>query len=132
MSNIPNNLSYTKTHEWILKNDDNTITVGITDHAQDLLGDMVFIEAPEVDSEFTAGEEISVVESVKAASDVYTPVAGKVVAVNEQLADSPELVNTSPYDEGWIFRLHISDEGELDTLLDADQYQEQIDAEEDH
>ena len=132
MSNIPANLLYTKTHEWIQKNADGTITVGITDHAQDQLGDMVFIEVPEVDSEFTAGEEISVVESVKAASDVYTPVAGQVVAINEQLADAPELVNTSPYDEGWIFKLRISDEGELDTLLDAEQYQEQIDAEEDH
>lgn len=132
MSDTPNNLLYTKTHEWILKNDDGTITVGITDHAQELLGDMVFVEVPDVDAEFTAGDEIAVVESVKAASDVYTPVGGRVVEVNEHLANSPELVNNSPYDEGWIFRLEVSDEGELDTLLDHEQYQEQIDAEEEH
>lgn len=122
MSNVPQELKYTKSHEWILAGDDGQVTIGITDHAQELLGDMVFIELPEVDKELAVGEECAVVESVKAASDVYAPLAGAVVAVNEQLADAPELINDDPYGEGWMFRLQIADVSELDGLMDADAY----------
>ena len=129
MSNVPQELKYTKSHEWVLAGDDGQVTIGITDHAQELLGDMVFIELPEIDKELDAGEECSVVESVKAASDVYAPVAGMVVAVNEKLADAPELINEDPYGEGWMFRLQVSDVAELDDLMDAEAY-EAIEAEE--
>lgn len=122
MSNVPQELKYTKSHEWVLAGDDGQVTIGITDHAQELLGDMVFIELPEIDKELGAGEECSVVESVKAASDVFAPIAGTVVAVNEKLADSPELINEDPYGEGWMFRLQIADTSELDGLMDADAY----------
>ncbi len=122
MSNVPQELKYTKSHEWILAGDDGQVTIGITDHAQELLGDMVFIELPEIDKELDRGEECSVVESVKAASDVYAPLAGTVVAVNEQLADAPELINEDPYGEGWMFRLQIADVSKLDDLMDADAY----------
>lgn len=122
MSKVPQELKYTNSHEWVLAGDDGQVTIGITDHAQELLGDMVFIELPEIDIELDAGDESAVVESVKAASDVYAPIAGKVVAVNEKLADAPELVNEDPYGEGWMFRLKISDVGELDGLMDADAY----------
>ncbi len=122
MSNVPQELKYTKSHEWVLAGDDGQVTIGITDHAQELLGDMVFIELPEMDKELDAGDECSVVESVKAASDVYAPIAGKVVAVNEKLADAPELINEDPYGEGWMFRLQIVDVSELDDLMDADVY----------
>jgi len=122
MSNVPQELKYTNSHEWVLAGDDGQVTIGITDHAQELLGDMVFIELPEIDIELDAGDESAVVESVKAASDVYAPIAGKVVAVNEKLADAPELVNEDPYGEGWMFRLQISDVSELDGLMDADAY----------
>ena len=123
MSNVPQELKYTQSHEWVLTGDDGQATIGITDHAQELLGDMVFIELPEIDRELDAGEECSVVESVKAASDVYAPVAGKVVAVNERFADAPELINEDPYGEGWMFRLQISDASQLDDLLDATAYE---------
>lgn len=122
MSNVPQELKYTKSHEWVLAGDDDQVTIGITDHAQELLGDMVFIELPEIDKELAVGEECAVVESVKAASDVYAPLAGTVVAVNEQLADAPELINDDPYGEGWMFRLQIADVSELDGLMDADAY----------
>lgn len=124
MSNIPDDLHYTKTHEWVKSNSDGTITVGITDHAQDLLGDMVFVEVPEIGSSYTSGDDIAVVESVKAASDVYAPVAGEVVAVNESLVDAPEKVNQSPYEDGWIFKLQPEDIGEVAELMDAATYQE--------
>lgn len=124
MSNVPQELKYTQSHEWVLVSEDGQATIGITDHAQELLGDMVFIELPEMDRELDAGEECSVVESVKAASDVYSPVAGTVIAVNEKLADAPELVNEDPYGEGWMFRLQISDASQLDDLLDASAYEE--------
>ncbi len=122
MSNVPAELKYTKSHEWVLDNGDGTVTVGITDHAQDQLGDLVYIEAPEVGASFGAEDAIAVVESVKAASDVYSPLAGEVVEANEVLADSPETINQDAYGEGWIFKLRVSDAAELDKLLDADAY----------
>jgi len=123
MSNIPVELKYAKSHEWARTNDDGSVTVGISDTAQDQLGDMVFIEVPEVGQTVTAEEACAVVESVKAASDVYAPVGGKIVEVNEDLADSPETVNNDAYGEGWIFRLEPSDAGELGALMDADAYE---------
>ncbi len=120
MSNVPTELKYTKSHEWI-SIDGDTATVGITDHAQDLLGDMVFIELPEVGDSLEAGKECAVVESVKAASDVYSPLSGEVVAVNEALADSPETVNSDPYG-GWLFKVKMSNASETDGMLDAAAY----------
>jgi len=122
MSNSPDNLKYTRSHEWVLDNNDGTVTIGITDHAQELLGDMVFIEVPENDREVEAGEECAVVESVKAASDVYAPVSGTVIDANEQLADAPELVNEDPYGGGWMFKIQLSDISQMDGLLDATAY----------
>lgn len=118
---IPPELRYAETHEWASTQDDGIVTVGITDHAQHLLGDLVFVEIPEVGRVVTAAESCAVVESVKAASDVYSPLDGVVVEVNEALADSPELINQDPYGEGWIFRLKTS--ASLDGLLDAAAYQ---------
>jgi len=120
MSNVPAELKYTKSHEWVSLDGD-TATVGITDHAQDLLGDMVFIELPEVGANFEKGDDCAVVESVKAASDVYSPLSGEVVEVNEALADSPEAVNNEPY-ASWLFKLKLSDISQLDEMLDADSY----------
>ncbi|HHM06396.1 MAG TPA: glycine cleavage system protein GcvH [Gammaproteobacteria bacterium] len=127
MSEIPADLHYSKSHEWLRQEEDGSYTVGVTDHAQDLLGDMVYVELPEVGRAVAAGEECAVVESVKAASDVYSPLAGKVVAVNEQLTDAPELVNKDPYGKGWLFRLRAA--GEVEGLLDAGAYREQIENE---
>lgn len=118
---IPAELRYTESHEWVRVNDDGTITVGITDHAQNLLGDLVFVEIPEVGRAVAAGESCAVVESVKAASDVYSPLDGVIVEVNEALADKPELINEDPYGEGWIFRLKTA--ATLDGLLDATGYE---------
>jgi glycine cleavage system H protein len=123
MSNIPVELKYAKSHEWARTNDDGSVTVGISDTAQDQLGDMVFIEVPEVGQTVIAEEACAVVESVKAASDVYAPLGGEIVEVNESLADSPETVNNDTYGEGWIFRLQPSDAGELGALMDADAYE---------
>lgn len=122
MSEIPSDLKYTKSHEWLRDNGDGTVTVGITDHAQELLGDLVFVELPETDTEFAAEDACAVVESVKAASDVYAPLAGTVVAVNEALEESPELVNSSPYDEGWLYNLKLANASDLDGLMAADDY----------
>lgn len=122
MSDIPSELRYTKSHEWIQVNDDNNITIGITDHAQELLGDLVFIELPSEGDELAAEDACVVVESVKAASDVYAPVAGEVVAVNTALDDAPELVNSDPYGEGWLFKLKVADSSVVESLLDADAY----------
>jgi glycine cleavage system H protein len=122
MSNTPSDLKYTKSHEWVRDNGDGTVTLGITDHAQELLGDLVFVEVPEIGSEVEAGGEIAVVESVKAASDVYSPVSGEVVEANEALADTPESVNDSPYENGWICKIRLSNSSELEGLLDADSY----------
>ena len=129
MSNVPVDLKYAKTHEWARINDDGSVTVGISDSAQDQLGDMVFIELPEVGQTLVAEEACAVVESVKAASDVYAPVGGKVVEVNESLADTPETVNQDAYGEGWIFRLEAADETGMAALMDADQYQAFLDSE---
>jgi glycine cleavage system H protein len=130
MSTIPAELKYTKSHEWVRRESDGTVTVGITDHAQDLLGDMVFVELPEPGRLLKAGQECAVVESVKAASDVYSPVSGEVVAVNDAISDSPELVNKAPYGEGWMMRIKPAALAELDALLDADGYQAQVESEE--
>jgi len=130
MSNIPGELKYLSSHEWVrLESDGQTVTVGITDHAQDLLGDVVFVELPELEAELSAGDEAGVVESVKAASDIYSPVSGVVVAINEDLEESPELVNSEPYEDGWFFKIKISDADELNTLLDAEGYAEVCEAE---
>jgi glycine cleavage system H protein len=126
MSNIPTELKYSKSHEWVRTEDDGTLTIGITDHAQGLLGDMVFVELPEVEAGFSSGEECAVVESVKAASDVYCPVAGEVIAINEELADAPETINQDPYGDGWMFKLQPEDEGEAGELMDAEAYAEHV------
>ncbi|WP_193162218.1 glycine cleavage system protein GcvH [Microbulbifer hainanensis] len=122
MSEIRNELKYLSSHEWARLEEDGTVTIGISDHAQDALGDVVFVETPEVGTTLAAGDEAGVVESVKAASDIYSPVSGEVVAVNEALEDAPETVNSSPYDDGWFFRVKPSDASELDNMLDADAY----------
>lgn len=124
MSNIPTELRYAATHEWARLEEDGTVTVGITDHAQDALGDVVFVELPELDTEIQAGSEAGVVESVKAASDIYAPVSGTVIAINEALDDSPETINEDPYGDGWFFKLRPNDTAELEELLDADGYAE--------
>ena len=129
MSNIPVDLKYTKTHEWARVNEDGSVTVGITDNAQDQLGDMVYIEVPEIGQTLTAEEGCAVIESVKAASDVYAPIGGEVVEVNESLTDTPETVNQDAYGAGWIFRLQPTDKSELDGLMDANAYQDFIDSE---
>ena len=126
MSNIPSNLKYADSHEWVLDNGDGTVTVGISDHAQELLGDVVYLELPEVGAETTAAEQFSLVESVKAASDIYAPVSGEIIEVNEALDDSPELINESPFDDAWIAKIKLSDPSELDKLLDADAYASSI------
>ncbi|MBL1433544.1 MAG: glycine cleavage system protein GcvH [Gammaproteobacteria bacterium] len=128
MSDIPTQIKYTKSHEWVEILDDGTVRIGITDHAQDLLGDMVFVELPEVGDEIIAGEESAVVESVKAASDVYSPLSGEITAINEAVTETPEIVNQSPYEGGWLFELKPSAETEIDDLLDADAYNELAEA----
>ena len=119
---IPSNLRFASSHEWVLDNGDGTVTMGISEHAQELLGDVVFVELPEVGREVAAGEEFSLVESVKAASDIYAPVGGEVIAINEALEDEPETVNNEPFDGGWIVKIKLADAAELDALLDADAY----------
>ena len=127
MSNTPSELKYASTHEWARLESDGTVTVGISYHAQNALGDVVFIELPEVGAEYSAGDEAAVVESVKAASDIYAPVSGEIIEVNESLDESPETVNEYPYSDGWFFRIQPSDLSELDNLLDAEAYDEQCD-----
>jgi glycine cleavage system H protein len=122
MSETPQDLKYTKSHEWVRTEADGSVTVGITDHAQALLGDLVFVETPEPGSEASAGEVCATVESVKAASDVYAPISGEIIAANEDLADSPEQVNASPFDAGWLFRMRPTDPGEVEVLMDAEEY----------
>ena len=129
MSEVISGLKYIASHEWIRDEGDGTVTVGITDHAQEALGDVVFVELPEVGAELEAGGDAGVVESVKAASDIYSPVSGEVVAVNEEVEDAPETANSSPYGDGWFFRIKLSDASELESLLDADAYQEVCDNE---
>ena len=129
MAELPGDLKYSKSHEWVRVNDDGTVTVGITDHAQDQLGDMVYIEVPEQGRELEAEEACAVVESVKAASDVYTPLAGTVIEGNEALADSPEAVNQDAYGAGWLMKLKPASSDALNDLMDPDAYQAFIDAE---
>ena len=129
MSELPGDLLYTSEHEWLRKEEDGTVTVGITDHAQSARGDLVYVELPEIGQEVEAGGEMAVVESVKAASDVYAPISGEVIAVNEDLADDPEKINADPYEDGWIVRLRpSSDDG--DTMT-PDEYQAFLDELED-
>jgi len=130
MTNVPADLKYSKTHEWVREDGDGNITVGVTDHAQELLGDLVFVELPEVGGEVAAEGECGVVESVKAASDLYSPVAGTVVEVNETLADAPEIINEDPYQGGWVFRLAPADATAITELMDADDYMAFVAAEE--
>ncbi|MDH4073688.1 MAG: glycine cleavage system protein GcvH [Gammaproteobacteria bacterium] len=129
MSELPGDLLYTSEHEWLRREEDGTVTVGITDHAQSALGDLVYVELPEVGHEVEAGGEMAVVESVKAASDVYAPISGEVVAVNESLADDPEQINADPYGDGWIVR--IAPTGDDGDTMDPDEYQAFLDELED-
>jgi len=124
MSDLHNDLKFTKTHEWLKVGND--ITIGITDHAQQLLGDMVYVELPEVGAIISAGDELGVVESVKAASDFYAPISGVVIAVNQLVNDDPALVNTDPYGRGWLVQIKAADLSEIEHLLDAQQYQTEI------
>ena len=126
MSEVPSELKYTSSHEWVRQEDDGSVTIGITDHAQELLGDLVFVELPEVGSDMTAGDACCVVESVKAASDVYIPISGEITEVNEALADAPEIINDSAFDDGWLFKMRPSAQVELDELMDADAYEAEI------
>ena len=127
MSNIPSELKYATSHEWVRNEGDGIVTVGITEHAQELLGDMVFVELPEVGDEISTGDDVAVAESVKAASDIYAPVTGEVVEVNEDLEDSPELGNSDAFGDGWMFKVKVEDAGELENLLDAEGYENSID-----
>ena len=129
MSNIPDDLKYASTHEWISVNEDGLVTVGISDHAQEALGDIVFVELPEAGASVNSKEEVAVVESVKAASDIYSPLTGEVVEINESLLDSPETVNASPYELGWFFKISMKNEAELDDLMNSESYSEYCDNE---
>ena len=128
MNETPSDLKFLDSHEWI-KEDENTVIVGISDHAQSELGEVVFVELPAVGDEFVSGDEAAVVESVKAASEVYTPISGEVIEVNEALEENPELVNTSPYEDGWFFKLKVSDENlvSIDSLMTAEEYSSMLD-----
>ena len=128
MSNIPSDLLYTSSHEWIKDEGDDVVTIGITDHAQELLGDLVFVELPEVGDTIEAGGEAGVVESVKAASDIFSPVSGEVIETNEDLVDSPEMVNEQPYDGGWIYKLKLSNLSEMEALLNEEAYTAVVEA----
>ncbi|MBT8141599.1 MAG: glycine cleavage system protein GcvH [Gammaproteobacteria bacterium] len=131
MSTVLENYKYTKTHEWVKVEDDGSVLVGITDHAQDALGELVFVEIPDQGINVVAGDAVAVVESVKSASDIYSPVSGEIIASNEELEATPELVNEDAFERGWIFRLQPTDMGEVEELLDASAYQAQLD-DEDH
>ena len=129
MSENPEELKYVETHEWVREDSDGTVIVGITDYAQGALGDVVYVELPEADSEVEMGDEVAVVESVKAASDIYSPLSGTITEVNESLEGNPELVNTDPYRDGWFFRLKLRDVEELSSLMDSESYSELCDNE---
>jgi glycine cleavage system H protein len=129
MSQTPSELKYASSHEWARLEEDGTVTVGITDHAQAALGDVVFVELPDVGATLAAGDDAGVVESVKAASDIYAPLGGEVIEVNAQLEDEPETVNSDPYNDGWFYKLQPADTSELDALLSAADYQQQCDDE---
>jgi glycine cleavage system H protein len=126
MSNIPTHLQYTESHEWISVDDDGIATIGITDHAQEALGDLVYVELPEIDDEVSQGDPCAVVESVKAASDLYAPVSGTVIEINEELDADPAIINTDPYDDGWLLKFELNDSSELDGLKDAEAYAEML------
>lgn len=128
MSNTPSELKYASSHEWARLEGD-VVVVGITDHAQEALGDLVFVELPEVGDTVAAGDEAGVVESVKAASDIYAPVSGEVIEINSALEDAPELINSDPYGEGWMYKIRVSSVEELDELLSAEEYDAQVAAE---
>jgi glycine cleavage system H protein len=123
MAKVPNNLKFLESHEWARVEEDGTVTVGISDHAQELLGDIVFVELPEVGKEISQSSDIAIVESVKAASDVYSPLTGEVTEINETLNDNPEIINSSPYEDGWFFKIKPQDISEMKKLLDADAYE---------
>ncbi len=119
---MDNTLKFADSHEWVKDNGDGTVTIGISEHAQEMLGDVVFVDLPETDDEIEAGESFSLVESVKAASDIYAPISGEIVEINEELEDSPELINEEPYEGGWIVKVKMSDASELNNLKDAEEY----------
>lgn len=129
MSQNPSELYYAKTHEWVRREEDGTLTVGITEHAQDALGDVVYVETPEVGDSIAAGDQAGVVESVKAASDIYAPVTGEVIATNDALEDAPETVNSDAFNDGWFFKLQPQDTGELNALMSAEEYEQFCDDE---
>ena len=129
MSDIPSDLRYMSSHEWVRVDADGTAYVGITDHAQNAMGDLVYVELPEVGDTLAAGDEVGVVESVKAASDIYSPVSGEIIAINEELNDNPEQVNSDPFGDGWLYRIKMSDPGELEDLMSAEEYAEQLEEE---
>lgn len=122
MSNNPPELKYAKTHEWARVEEDGAVTIGITDHAQEALGDVVYIEVPDVGDTLAGGDQAGVVESVKAASDIFAPLSGEVIAINGALEEEPELVNADPYNDGWFYRIQPQDLSELESLLSADEY----------
>ena len=126
---IPGDLRLASTHEWVRINDDGTVTIGISEHAQEQLGDLVFVETPEVDMQCEPEQAVAVVESVKAASDLYAPISGKIIDTNGALADSPELINDSPYEDGWIFKMQPDDISEVENLMDPDDYSNMVDSE---
>jgi len=126
---MPGEVRVAATHEWARVNDDGTVTVGITHHAQEQLGDLVYVETPEIDSSCTAEQAVAVVESVKAASDLYAPVAGTIIDANGELADSPELINDSPYENGWIFKIQPEDVSEFENLMEPEDYMAMVEAE---
>ena len=129
MSHIPAELKYAASHEWVRNEGNGIVTIGITEYAQDLLGDMVFVELPNVGENISMGDDVAVVESVKAASDIYAPVSGKVVEINESLEDSPEQINADAYGDGWIFKVKLEDSDELDELLNAEDYENTLEDE---
>lgn len=122
MVETPADLKYAETHEWLRQDSDGVVTIGITDYAQESLGDVVYVELPELGDQLSAQDEAGAVESVKAASDIYAPVSGEVIAINEELEDAPEAINESPYGDGWFFKMRMSDPSEIDSLLSAEQY----------
>ena len=124
MKEIPGDLKFRTSHEWVRVEEDGTVTVGISDHAQDLLGDIVFVELPDIGSQICSEDEVAIVESVKAASDVYSPISGEVIEVNELLLDTPETINESPYSDGWFYKIQPDNMNELDELLSPDEYGE--------
>ncbi len=126
---MDNTLKFSDSHEWVRDNGDGTVTIGISEHAQEMLGDVVFVDLPEVEDEIEAGESFSLVESVKAASDIYAPVSGEIIEINEELEDSPELINEESYEGGWIVKVKMSDASELENLKSAEEYQASIEDE---